>query len=73
MALVVEDRGLSVSWSALRVAYAMGGDGESDIRADLRGLAAFVRDPGTVVTCLLLPLDCSMHLEMQAMSPPRSN
>ena len=65
MALRVEERGLSITWSALRVSYAMGGDGESDIKADLRHFAAFVRDPGTVVTCLLLPFSCSMHLEMQ--------
>ena len=64
-ALRVEERGLSVSWSALRVSYAMGGDGESNIRADMRHLAAFVRDPITVVSCILLPFSCSMHLEMQ--------
>lgn len=43
----------------------MGGDGESNIRADMRHLAAFVRDPNTVVSCILLPFSCSMHLEMQ--------
>ena len=67
-ALRVEERGLSISWSALRVSYAMGGDGESNIRADMRHLAAFVRDPNTVVSCILLPFSCSMHLEMQVCS-----
>lgn len=43
----------------------MGGDGESNIRADMRHLAAFVRDPSTVVTCALLPFSCSMQMEMQ--------
>ena len=61
----MEERGLSVAWSALRVSYAMGGDGESNIRADMRHLAAFVRDPSTVVTCALLPFSCSMQMEMQ--------
>lgn len=46
----------------------MGGDGESNIRADMRHLAAFVRDPNTVVSCILLPFSCSMHLEMQVCS-----
>ena len=70
IALRVEERGLSVSWSALRVSYAMGGDGESNIRADLRHLAAFVRDPCTVVSCVLLPFSCSMQMEMQVLLPP---
>jgi hypothetical protein len=71
-ALGVEEKGLSVTWSALRVSYAMGGDGETNIRADLRHLAAFVRDPCTVVSCILLPLSCSMHLDMKVSAPPPS-
>lgn len=61
----MEGRGISITWSALRLSYAMGGDGESDIKADLRHLAAFVRDPTAIVTCLLLPFSCSVHLETQ--------
>lgn len=64
-ALGVEERGLSLSWSAVRVSYAAGGDGESNIRADLRNLAAFVRDPCTVVSCVLLPFSCSLQMDMQ--------
>ena len=43
----------------------MGGDGESSILTDLRHLAAFVRDPCTVVSCVLLPFSSSVRLEMQ--------
>ena len=64
----MEERGLSITWSALRVSYAQGGDGESDVRADLRHFAAFVRDPCAIVTCILLPFSCSLHLEMQVCS-----
>ena len=64
----MEERGLSITWSALRVSYAQGGDGESEVRADLRHFAAFVRDPCAIVTCILLPFSCSLHLEMQVRS-----
>lgn len=55
----LRDRGLSISLHALRVAYAAGGDGESDVRVDLLDLAVFVRDPCAVVVPLLLPLSGS--------------
>ncbi|KAK9815754.1 hypothetical protein WJX72_009012 [[Myrmecia] bisecta] len=64
--LHLEERGLALTWSALRFAYSMGGDGETDIRVDLRKLAAFVRDPAACVTCLLLPFSGSAHVSMQA-------
>ncbi len=64
-ALRLEQRGLAGSWSGLRFAYSAGGDGQSDLRFDARNLAAFVRDPAALVTCLLLPHSCSAHLEMQ--------
>lgn len=47
------------------MSYAAGGDGESDLRVDLRNFAAFVRDPMALVTCLLLPHSCSVKLQMQ--------
>ena len=53
------------------MAYAAGGDGESDTRVDARNFAAFVRDPTALVTCLLLPHSCSVRLQMQARSPGR--
>lgn len=63
----LEQRGLAAAWSGLRFAYSVGGDGESDMRLDLRNFAAFVRDPAALVTCLLLPYSCSMRLEMQVL------
>ncbi len=32
---------------------------------DVQDMAMFVRDPGSVVTCILLPLSCSMHMHQQ--------
>lgn len=32
---------------------------------DVQDLAMFVRDPGSVVTCILLPLSASMHMHQQ--------
>jgi hypothetical protein len=54
--LAVEERGLVLVMSALRVAYAGGGDGETALRTDIRDMAGFVRDPGAAVTAALLPL-----------------
>ena len=68
-ALRLEQRGLAATWSGLRIAYAAGGDGESDTRVDLRNFAAFVRDPTALVTCLLLPHSCSVKLQMQVGRP----
>jgi len=67
----LEERGLAVTASALRVAYAAGGDGGTDLRLDLRNAAAFVRDPDALVTCLLLPLSASARMEAQARRPAR--
>lgn len=36
---------------------------------DVQDLAMLVRDPGSVVTCILLPLSASMHMHQQV-SPP---
>lgn len=63
----LEQRGLAASWSGLRFAFATGGDGESDMRVDMRNFAAFVRDPAALVSCLCLPHSCSVRLEMQVM------
>ena len=69
-ALRLEQRGLALAWSVLRFAYSAGGDGNSDVRFDARNLAAFVRDPAALVTCLLLPHSCSARLEMQVRPGP---
>lgn len=63
-AVSLENKGLALTWSAVRFAYAMGGDGQADMRIDIRRIAAFVRDPAACVTCLLLPLSCSAHLQI---------
>ena len=51
----MEERGLVLAMSALRVAWAGGGDGQMALRTDIRNLAGFVRDPGAAVTAALLP------------------
>ena len=56
---------MAFTFSAVRAAYAAGGDCESDVRVDVRNLAAFVRDPAACVTCFLLPLTCTLHLQSQ--------
>ncbi|KAL0018632.1 hypothetical protein WJX77_009530 [Trebouxia sp. C0004] len=61
----IEDKGLVVNWTTFRFAFCQGGDGESDMTMDVQDLAMFVRDPGSVVTCILLPLSCSMHMHQQ--------
>lgn len=61
----LEERGAAFSFEALRVAYSMGGDGQSDVRTDVRNLAAFVRDPAACVTCVLLPMSFHAHIEME--------
>ena len=65
----IEERGLVINWSTFRFAFCQGGDGESDMTMDVQDLAMFVRDPGSVVTCILLPLSASMHMHQQV-SPP---
>ncbi len=57
--LAVEERGLVLAMTALRVAYAGGGDSEMALRTDIRNLAGFVRDPGAAVTAALLPFSAS--------------
>ena len=64
-ALRLEERGAAFSFGALRAAYSMGGDGESDVRLDVQNLAAFVRDPAACVTCFLLPISLHAHVEME--------
>ena len=63
--MALEEKGLAFTFSAVRAAYAAGGDCESDVRVDVRNLAAFVRDPAACVTCFLLPLTCTLHLQSQ--------
>ena len=65
----LEERGLVVNWSTLRMAVGQGGDGDTHMKADVDNLAAFVRDPGACVTCLLLPFSGSMDLQMQVGLP----
>ena len=60
----LRDRGLSLSLHALRVAFAAGGDGESDLRLNLQDLTAFVRDPRAAVTALVLPLSGSATISL---------
>ena len=67
-AVSLENKGFALTWSAVRFAYAMGGDGQADMRIDIRRIAAFVRDPAACVTCLLLPLSCSAHLQISVSS-----
>lgn len=64
-ALALEERGLALSATVVRVAYASGGDGESVIQADLRELAAFIRDPGARANCILQPFSCSAEVKTQ--------
>ena len=71
--LTLEEKGLAFTFSAVRAAYAAGGDCESDVRVDVRNLAAFVRDPVACVTCFLLPLSCTLHLKSQARPQACSN
>ena len=63
--LALEERGLVLSATALRFAYSAGGDGESNIKLDLRETAAFVRDPSARVNCVMLPFSCRMDLDMR--------
>ena len=65
LGLDIEEKGLVVNWTTFRFAFCQGGDGESDMTMDVQDLAMFVRDPGSVVTCILLPLSCSMHMHQQ--------
>lgn len=64
-ALALEERGMALAATALRVNYAAGGDGESVIRVDLREFAAFVRDPGARVNCVLQPLSGRAQIDMR--------
>ena len=63
--LTLEERGLALSTTALRFAYSAGGDGECNIKLDLRETAAFVRDPSARVNCVMLPFSCRMDLDMR--------
>lgn len=69
----LEARGLAVTAGVLRFAYSAGGDGESDIKVDLREVAAFFRDPqAVVVSCVLLPFSASASLHMTVCPPTLS-
>ena len=63
--LAVEERGLVLVMSALRIAWAGGGDGEAALRADARSLAAYVRDPAAAVTAAILPFSASAKYDTQ--------
>ncbi|EFN50645.1 hypothetical protein CHLNCDRAFT_144044, partial [Chlorella variabilis] len=60
--LALEERGLALSATALRFAYSYGGDGETNIKVDLRDTAAFVRDPSARVNCAMLPFSCKVDV-----------
>lgn len=66
--LSVEERGLVLVMSAIRVAWAGGGDGEMALRADTRSLAAFVRDPAAVVTAAIMPFALSAKYDAKVRS-----
>lgn len=59
----MEERGLVLAMTALRVAYAGGGDGEMALRADIRNMAGFVRDPSAAVTAAVLPLSAGFKYD----------
>lgn len=61
--LTLEDRGLALTMTSLRVGYAAGGDGELSLRSDIRNLAGFVRDPSAAVSAVLLPLSCTVKYD----------
>lgn len=61
--LTLEDRGLALTMTSLRVGYAAGGDGELSLRGDIRNLAGFVRDPSAAVSAVLLPLSCTVKYD----------
>jgi len=63
--LSLEERGIALSSSAIRVAYSAGGDGESVIQVDLRELAIFIRDPRARINCILQPFSCSAEVHTQ--------
>lgn len=66
--LAVEERGLVLAMTALRVAYAGGGDGEMALRTDIRNMAGFVRDPGAAVTAALLPLSAGFKYDSKVIN-----
>lgn len=62
-ALALEERGLALSASVVRFAYAYGGDGESVIKTDAQDLSTFIRDPRARVNCVLQPFSFSAEIE----------
>ena len=61
--LALEERGLAIAASIVRVAHAAGGDGESVIKVDTQDLCTFVRDPRARVNCVLQPFSFSAEIE----------
>lgn len=54
--LPLEDQGFVITATALRLGYFYGGDGELEMKLDIRNAAGTVRSPGTVTTVFLLPV-----------------
>lgn len=51
-----EDSGVALTMAAFRLGYFYGGDGESQLKIDLRGAAGFVRHQAACITNFLLPI-----------------
>lgn len=54
--VALEETGIALSTSVLRLGYFMGGDGQSRLKVDLRNAAGFIRHEGAAVTAFLLPI-----------------
>ncbi len=52
----MEDTGLALTVGAFRMGYFYGGDGQSQMKYDLRNAAGFIRDAAATVTNFLLPI-----------------
>lgn len=53
---LLEDQGFVITASALRLGYFYGGDGDLEMKVDVRNAAGTVRSPGTVTTVFMLPI-----------------
>lgn len=52
----LEDTAVVLTMSVFRFGYFMGGDGDSDMKVDLRNTAGFVRSQQAFVRAFLLPI-----------------
>ena len=65
----LEDTGLALSTSVFRLGYFAGGDGESQLKVDLRNTAGFVRHRMACVTNFLLPIKVRGRGDMRMLTP----